>query len=88
MMTALDSDRYNNSTIRALHLHEVHNATTNHPILMEALASGRAKDISQDVRVDIPALITGSGPSLDDAMPRLKEWHDRIVCSTSQARTL
>lgn len=88
MMTALDSDRYNDNTIRALHLHEVHNSTVNHHILVEAMLSGRAHDIGMVPKDDTPALVIGSGPSLDDNISRLKEWKGRIVCSTSQARTL
>jgi hypothetical protein len=31
-----------------------------------------------------PVLILGSGPSLDDALPYLKDWKGKIACSTSQ----
>jgi len=35
-----------------------------------------------------PALIIGSGPSLDDAMPYIKDWKGGTFCSSSQASTL
>ena len=31
-----------------------------------------------------PAIILGSGPSLDDTVPYLKDWKGAILCSTSQ----
>lgn len=35
-----------------------------------------------------PALVIGSGPSLDKAAPLMKNWDGGIFCSTSQASTL
>jgi CMP-N-acetylneuraminic acid synthetase len=35
-----------------------------------------------------PALIVGSGPSLDAAMPYIKDWKGGVFCSSSQASTL
>ena len=35
-----------------------------------------------------PAIICGSGPSLNAALPRLKDWKGAVFCATSQAPTL
>ena len=35
-----------------------------------------------------PVIVCGSGPTLDDALPRLKDWKGAVICATSQAPTL
>jgi len=35
-----------------------------------------------------PAIIMGSGPGLDEALPLLKDWKGGLICSTSHANTL
>ena len=52
------------------------------------LVPGRIKCISSMKKGSGPALIIGSGSSLNELMPRIKEWKGAIFCSTSQASTL
>jgi len=59
-------------------------------LLEQSLAKGYA---AQDMFLApkafrAPAMLVGSGPSLDEAGPYLKDWKGQIFCSTSQARTL
>lgn len=35
-----------------------------------------------------PAIILGSGPGLDEALPMLKDWKGGLICSTSHTNTL
>jgi hypothetical protein len=35
-----------------------------------------------------PVLVLGSGPSLDDMLPYLKDWKGKIACSTSHLSLL
>ena len=84
-----NSDNFNEATKRMHMAHEVYNSTVNHPVIMQAIADGRARDITSEPKVRrTPCLIIGSGPSLDDATERMKEWQGGIICSTSQALTL
>lgn len=52
---------------------------------VERLYKDKDRDIKNLPRVKgDPILLLGSGPSLDDAIPYLKEWNGAIACSTSQ----
>jgi len=51
---------------------------------------GKAKDLGvlDDGQSKGPAIIIGSGPTLDGALPYLKDWKGAIFCNSSQASTL
>jgi phage FluMu protein Com len=88
-----ESTVYNDSTVDRQRFHEELNTAYNHHIIIEAIKSGRARDLSDEVKAPIfpekmPAIIIGSGPSLDDSIEYLKEWKGGIFCSTSHALTL
>lgn len=88
-VSRLASGAFNENTSQRHYINEVRYTFYNHHVLMEALNSGRAIDlVSLPKRKDKTALIIGSGPSLDAALPLLKDWKGEIVCSTSQAPTL
>lgn len=56
---------------------------------IERIFQSRNADISQLPRKDgEPVLILGSGPSLDDMRPYIKDWKGDIICSTSQLQWL
>ena len=83
------STERNRSTEIAQLPHEKISTAYNHRHIMDALKSGRARDMANEPKVDgIPAFIIGSGPSLDAIAPLLKDWKGGIVCSFSQASTL
>jgi hypothetical protein len=52
------------------------------------LAPGRLKDITEMPKGKGPIIICGSGSSLNDIMPMVKDSKVPIMCSTSQASTL
>lgn len=45
-------------------------------------------DLGQAPKGSGPAIVVGSGPSLDDAFPELQNWKGAIFCSTSQLNIL
>ena len=83
------SGQFNASTEERHYANEVQFSFHNHREIMNLFEEGRAVDM-----VDIPkqkrksVLIIGSGPNLDLALPRIKEWEGDIICSTSHAATL
>ena len=82
------SDIYNLHTSRRHLANEIAWSAANWDTLMKGLSTGRVKDISQVPKVrNEPILIIGSGPTLDDALPILKDWEGDILTSTSQAST-
>jgi hypothetical protein len=90
-----DSSRYNQSTQNAQTMHEKLNTAMNWNNIIEAIKSGGARDINDELKAPVnehgekmPCIIIGSGPSLDDAIPYLKEWKGGIICTTSHALTL
>jgi len=83
-----DSTQYNRSTDKAQTIHEQYNATQNWPIIQARIKAGTACDISAAGKAGKPCIIVGSGGSLDETIPYLKDWEGGIICSTSQAVTL
>jgi len=84
-----ESKYYNQATKLKLLIHEEHNSAYNHHTIVEALKSGRARDIGDEPKADgMPMLVIGSGPSLNDILPRIHEWKGGIICTTSHALTL
>ena len=60
-----DSNKCNSGTMLKQLVHEIYNSTQNHPVLSKAIDEGRARDISDEPKVEkIPAIIVGSGPYL------------------------
>jgi hypothetical protein len=49
---------------------------------------GRIRCMSKMAKGKGPILVCGSGSSIDDIMPTVKDWQPPIMCSTSQASTL
>ena len=83
------SDIYNAGTLQKQLIHEVVSSAMNYDTIVKAFASGRARDIEDEPKVsNIPAIIIGSGPSLDHVLPQLKNWTGGIFCTTSHALTL
>ncbi len=67
---------------------ETEQAFLNHNLLYMARASGQVKCMSEAPTPGGPAIICGSGSTLDKAMPLLKKWKGAIFCSTTHGTTL
>ena len=83
------SAKFNEKTDERHYINEVHFSFHNHREIMDALETGRAVDLAdmpKHIRTSV--LIIGSGHSLDDALPLVKDWKGHIICSTSHASTL
>lgn len=84
-----DSSAYNANTLGRQVIHEEYNSAYNHPILVDAYHEGRARDINEEPKKNgEPCFILGSGASLDNIMPMLKDWKGGIICTTSHALSL
>jgi len=90
-----DSSKYNHSTQIAQIMHEKVNTIQNYQVIINAIKSGRARDIADEPKAIInengekmPCIIIGSGPSLDDSIEYLREWKGGIICTSSHALTL
>lgn len=84
-----DSSKYNAGTLYKQLIHEEINSAMNFAPIVRAFEEGRARDIGAEPKVDkMPALIIGSGPSLDHSIKYMKDWKGGIFCSTSHALTL
>ena len=84
-----DSNAYNQGTKQMQLLHEELNATLNFHKLNTLLNNGKARDIADEpCHNDEACLVIGSGASLEDALPLLKDWKGGIICTTSHALTL
>ena len=86
--TRTNSGQYNVATRRKQLIHEEHNSAYNHHTLVERLKAGTARDIGAEEKQSGPCFVIGSGPSLDDALPYMKDWKNGIICTTSHALTL
>ena len=83
------SDGYNAATAVTMGYQEILNSATNWQTIMRLFREGRARDLNDEPKKRLePVFITGSGPSLDDNIEKLKDWHGGIVCHYSQACTL
>lgn len=89
-----DSKSYNEGTLHKQLIHEEVNSAYNHHIIVKAYKDKRARDIAEEPHPPlvngekIPAIIIGSGPSLDRSIGLLRNWQGGILCTTSHARTL
>lgn len=87
-INTLSSD-YNSVTAKTQGNYEIYNSTINRPAIFEILNSGRGLDLIKEPKKNgEPVMITGSGPSLDNTVEKLKEWKGGIICHYSQAVTL
>jgi hypothetical protein len=83
------SEAYNQGTKTKQLIHEEYNSGRNLAPILELIRQGRARDLDAEPKSDgKPVLIIGSGPSLDDALPNMRQWKGGIVCSPSHAATL
>ena len=83
------SSEFNAKTGERHYANEVHFSFANHKDIMAAVAAGRAVDLANlPKQKKKSVLIIGSGPTLDEAMPLMKNWEGDVICSTSQASTL
>lgn len=85
-----ESTQYNGSTMNLQLVHEEYNTVHNFQTIIRAITDGRAHDLAdvKKVEKETPCIILGSGPSLDEILPFLKNWEGGIICTTSHARTL
>jgi hypothetical protein len=83
-----ESSKYNQSTKEKQLIHEERNTAENWRPIMDAIKSGRGRDIHDEPKRKGPCIVVSSGPSLDDHIERLRDWRGGIVCSTSHATTL
>lgn len=83
------SNEYNAATAVTMGYQEIRNSAENWHDIMKAFAEGRAKDLSSEPKKLLkPVILTGSGPSLDDSIEKLRDWKGDIICHYSQALTL
>lgn len=82
------SGKTNPEIIRGFLPIEVRNSYWNHAAIVSMLHSGQALDLSEAPKVKgKPILVLSSGPSLDEALPLLKNWDGDILCTQSHAVT-
>jgi hypothetical protein len=67
---------------------ETENAFLNHEILYRMRLAGRARCLSEAPPHQGPAIVVGSGSSLDKVIDHLYKWKGSIICSTSHGATL
>jgi hypothetical protein len=68
---------------------EIMNSYYNHPLIMEDFAAGRASNLDPRQPGNAgPALIIGSGPTLDRNHDLIRGWNGGIFCSSSQCRAM
>jgi hypothetical protein len=83
------SNQYNAATAVTMGYQEIINSAANYQNIMRAFADGRAKDLNDEPKKLLePVFITGSGPSFDDNVEKLKDWKGGIISHYSQAPTL
>lgn len=67
---------------------EIKHAYFNHSFIYHDIRDGNGADVSSvNMEDKVPAIVLGSGPSLDEIMPYLKDWKGAIFASTSQTPT-
>ena len=85
----LPSTPRNDSTLDRQTIHEVYNSARNLHGILERIKAGTARNIAAEPKVPrTAAFVLGSGPSLDEVLPLLKDWKGGIFCSVSHALTL
>lgn len=66
---------------------EIMNSYYNHPLILHDFATGRATNLDPGQGRG-PALIVGSGPTLDEAHDLIRGWKGGLFCSSSQCTTM
>ncbi|MDD5547145.1 MAG: DUF115 domain-containing protein [Candidatus Omnitrophica bacterium] len=66
---------------------EIINSFYNHPLILHDFATGRGKNLTPNSGMG-PALIIGSGPTLDKCHDLIRGWKGGLFCSSSQAITM
>jgi len=83
------SSQYNDKTSKRHYINEVQFSFHNHREIMQAIENGQAVDlVNLPKRKTKVAMVIGSGPTLDAALPYMADWRGEIICSTSHASTL
>jgi hypothetical protein len=68
---------------------EIMNSYYNHPLIIDDFVQGRAKNLDPaQPGSKGPALIIGSGPTLDDHHDLIRGWKGGLFCSSSQCVTM
>ncbi|MDD5391088.1 MAG: DUF115 domain-containing protein [Gallionellaceae bacterium] len=68
---------------------EILNSYYNHPLILHDFITGRGRNLDgAQPGSRGPALIIGSGPTLDDAHDLVRGWNGGLFCSSSQAVTM
>jgi DNA-directed RNA polymerase subunit RPC12/RpoP len=84
-----ESNKYNAATNSTMGYYDIRNSAENWATVMELYKTGRAKDLSTEPKKGLqPVFLTGSGPSFDDNIEKLKDWKGGIISHYSQACTL
>jgi hypothetical protein len=84
-----ESNKYNAATAVTMGYQEIYNSAANWVDIMLAFERGQAKDLNEEPKKKLkPVILTGSGPSLDDSIEKLRLWQGDIICHYSQALTL
>jgi DNA-directed RNA polymerase subunit RPC12/RpoP len=84
-----ESNKYNAVTAKTQGYQEIRNSAENWGLLMQFIEDGRARDLNlEPKKLLAPVILTGSGPSLDRSIEKLKDWKGDIICHYSQAVTL
>jgi DNA-directed RNA polymerase subunit RPC12/RpoP len=83
------SNEYNAATAVTMGYQEIRNSGENWDTIQRLFKEGRAKDLNDEPKKLLqPVILTGSGPSLDNTITRLKDWKGGVICHYSQAPTL
>ncbi len=80
---------YNENTLLAIGEIEIKNSYYNHYGIWTRYQKKAAADMPKREPGSMgPAIVIGSGSTLDQALPRLKDWEGAIFCSSSHLSTL
>ena len=80
---------YNENTMLAIGHIEIRNSYYNHFGIWQRYKEHAASDMPKgEPGSKGPAIVIGSGSTLDKALPRLKDWEGAIICSPSHLSTL
>lgn len=86
--TRSDSSVFNAGTRNKQMIHEELSAAMNRNLVEKLYLEGKARDIADEKKSSGPCIVIGSGGTLDDALPRLKDWKGGIICTSSHAVSL
>ena len=86
----MDIHRFNQNVRRGLMANWVYNAAENRHLIADEFRSGKDLDLRGlgTLSSPQPAIVVGSGPSLDQIAPMLPMWKGAIFCSPSHVHIL